>query len=81
MPHPFTWTPTPADRRRHASLDATPGPGFPTGTTVRTLCGHRLVAENTDMAWLWPTCDGCDKRTREIADLPAREEIRKATAR
>lgn len=42
MVHPFRWTP--AANERHASLDRSPGKGYPEGMVVETLCGkQRLV--------------------------------------
>lgn len=65
MPHPFHWVP--AEEQRHASLDARPGGGYPTGYRVTTLCGHDLVADDSALAWFWPTCAECNTRAHRLA--------------
>ncbi|GGI80879.1 hypothetical protein GCM10011581_17810 [Saccharopolyspora subtropica] len=67
-PHPFSWVP--AVGQRHASTDAKPAGGYPTGMTVQTLCGHQLIADNTETAWLWETCPECNAAARVLAGLP-----------
>ncbi|MBB5160058.1 hypothetical protein BJ970_007659 [Saccharopolyspora phatthalungensis] len=67
-PHFFSWVP--ADGLRHASTDAKPFRGYPTGFVVATLCGHQLAAENTDLAWFWETCRTCDDKAHELAKTP-----------
>ncbi|MGI8308790.1 zinc finger protein [Saccharopolyspora hattusasensis] len=67
-PHPFSWVP--ADGQRHASIDARPGGGYPTGVCVATLCGHQLIADNTDRAWLWETCPDCNAAAHVLAEVP-----------
>ena len=68
MPHPFRWVP--ADRQRHASGDRRPALGYPTGTVVKTLCGHQLVADNGPGAWLWETCPECNEKAHGLAGVP-----------
>ena len=71
--HAFHWVPS-ADQR-HASLDTKPANGnYPTGTCVKTLCGRHLVADNTDIAWLWPTCSECNSDAHKLAQ---REQSKK----
>ncbi|WP_246868998.1 zinc finger protein [Saccharopolyspora sp. ASAGF58] len=70
QPHPFHWVP--ADGQRHASTDARLGGGYPTRVCVATLCGHQLIADNTDRAWLWDTCPDCNAAAHKLAHyLPA----------
>lgn len=65
--HPFHWVP--AAGARHASLDVRPDGAlaYPSGTGVQTLCGQRLTADNSELAWLWETCRGCDAEARRIS--------------
>lgn len=70
MVHPFRWAP--AESQRHASLDRSPGKGYPEGTVVQTLCGKQLRAETSDVSWLWKTCPDCNIRARELASARAR---------
>ncbi|MEU5848920.1 zinc finger protein [Saccharopolyspora shandongensis] len=67
-PHPFHWVP--ADGKRHASADPRPGAGYPTGVCVETLCGRQLIADNTDLGWLWGTCPDCDAAAHKLARCP-----------
>lgn len=66
--YPFHWVP--AGGARHASTDARPDGAlaYPSGTGVRTLCGADLVADNSEVAWLWSTCADCNAAARRIAD-------------
>ncbi|GAA2817592.1 zinc finger protein [Saccharopolyspora taberi] len=68
--YPFHWVP--CEGSRHASLDARPAGGYPTGTEVTTLCGKRLPADNSELAWLWPTCPPCNREAHRLA-APALE--------
>ena len=53
--HEFHWVP--ANLQRHASTDTKPAHGnYPTGISVGTLCNRELNADNTELAWFWPTC-------------------------
>lgn len=64
--HAFHWVP--ASNQRHASLDTKPANGnYPTGMCVETLCGYEIGADNSEMAWLWPTCSDCHERAHHIA--------------
>lgn len=64
MPHPVAWVP--AEQVRHASTAAkSKGSDYPTGTEVKTLCGLNVIAVNSDVAWLWPTCANCYTAARE----------------
>ncbi len=70
MPHPFTWVP--AERARHASTDPKQkGRNYPTGTEVTTLCGQQVTADNSELAWFWPTCASCYAAARELAGIEA----------
>ncbi|MEV0055987.1 zinc finger protein [Saccharopolyspora shandongensis] len=63
QPYPFHWVP--AAGQRHASTDARPSGGYPTGMEVATLCGCRLDADNSELAWFWNTCPvAIGRRTR-----------------
>ncbi|GAA4852281.1 zinc finger protein [Saccharopolyspora rosea] len=65
-PHPFHWVP--AGGARHASADEKHAVGnYPTGTAVTTLCGDGVIAENTAVAWLWPTCATCNAEAHRLA--------------
>lgn len=66
-PHPFSWVP--ADGRRHATTDAKPRGGYH-GNRVQTLCDRRVCVDNSDIAWLWPTCPECNTSAHELADVP-----------
>ncbi|WP_461157171.1 zinc finger protein [Saccharopolyspora tripterygii] len=66
--YPFHWVPTNASR--HASTDRRPAGtlAYPTGTAVSTLCGLAgQVADNSELAWLWPSCPECYRAAVEIA--------------
>ncbi|GAA4837227.1 hypothetical protein GCM10025787_16730 [Saccharopolyspora rosea] len=65
--HPFHWVP--GDGARHASLDARPEGVFlhPTGAEVRTLCGLDVLADNSQLAWLWETCPECNAEAHRIS--------------
>ncbi|MEU5853203.1 zinc finger protein [Saccharopolyspora shandongensis] len=67
QPYPFHWVP--AAGLRHASTDARPegSLAYVTGTSVSTLCRQELSADNSEIAWLWPTCGGCDTEAHRIA--------------
>lgn len=60
----------PADGARHASIDTKPTGGYPTGMCVQTLCGHQLIADNTELAWLWETCPDCNAQAHKLARCP-----------
>ncbi|MDA3644948.1 hypothetical protein LZ318_03800 [Saccharopolyspora indica] len=66
QPYPFHWVP--AAGQRHASTDRRPegALAYPTGTSVATLCREQVVADNTEIGWLWPTCDGCNTEAHRI---------------
>lgn len=66
-PHPFSWVP--AEGKRHATTDAKPRYGY-RGTRVRTLCGRSVFAEDSDVAWLWPTWPGCNEGAHDLAEVP-----------
>ncbi|WP_407074752.1 zinc finger protein [Saccharopolyspora sp. SCSIO 74807] len=66
MPYPFHWVP--AAGQRHATLDARPGGGYPTGISVETLCGVQICADNSEFGWLWPTYPECAPETRRLAE-------------
>ncbi|WP_184727526.1 zinc finger protein [Saccharopolyspora phatthalungensis] len=68
-PQPFDWAP--AEGQRHASTDARPGSGYPTGFVVATLCGYQLRADNTEPAWRWETCATCKAKARKLSQAPA----------
>ncbi|MCI2418758.1 hypothetical protein MOQ72_15055 [Saccharopolyspora sp. K220] len=64
----FHWVP--ADGQRHASTDERPcGCSYPTGTQVMTLCWREVVADNSELAWLWATCPDCDIEVRRLAGV------------
>ncbi|MGW1679832.1 zinc finger protein [Saccharopolyspora sp. NPDC002376] len=65
--YPFHWVP--AAGWRHASTDRRPegALAYPTGTSVRTLCREQLSADNSEIGWLWPTCDSCNSEAHRIA--------------
>lgn len=65
--YPFHWVP--AAGERHASADRRPegALAYPTGTSVGTLCRERLSADNSEIGWLWPTCDGCNAEVHRLA--------------
>ncbi|KAA5829161.1 zinc finger protein [Saccharopolyspora hirsuta] len=67
QPYPFHWVP--AAGQRHASTDRRPegALAYPTGTSVATLCREQVVADNSEIGWLWPTCDGCNTEAHRIA--------------
>ncbi|MEV0704202.1 zinc finger protein [Saccharopolyspora sp. NPDC050389] len=67
--YPFHWVP--AEGRRHASLDSRPGVGYPTGMEVSTLCEQRLLAEDSELGWLWSTCGDCNAEAHRIAGTRA----------
>ncbi|MDI2030371.1 zinc finger protein [Saccharopolyspora sp. TS4A08] len=67
--YPFHWVPSAL--ARHASEDPRPEGTFvyPTGTSVSTLCGlTEQSADNSELAWFWPTCEDCYEKARKIAD-------------
>ncbi|MGW5644489.1 zinc finger protein [Saccharopolyspora sp. NPDC003752] len=68
QPYPFHWVP--AAGQRHASTDARPPGGYPTGMEVATLCGCRLDADNSELAWFWNTCPGCNRSAHALAGVP-----------
>ncbi|GAA2774214.1 zinc finger protein [Saccharopolyspora taberi] len=69
MTHPFRWAP--AANERHASRDTAPAGGlYPNGECVETLCGRELSVDNSDIAWLWPTCPDCNQVAHRIAGCP-----------
>lgn len=68
MPHPFRWQP--GEGKRHATLMPRPRGGFPDGTEVDTLCGTRVAADNSDIAWLWSTCTECNEQAHAMAGTP-----------
>ncbi|MEU5847405.1 zinc finger protein [Saccharopolyspora shandongensis] len=65
--YPFHWVP--AGGARHASLDSRPDGAlaYPSGTGVQTLCGYRLAADNSELAWLWETCAECGAVAKRLA--------------
>ena len=72
--HAFHWTP--AEQQRHASLDTKPANGnYPTGMCIETLCGRQLPADNSERAWLWPTCPDCNAEARRIASTEPQEPV------
>lgn len=61
--YPFRWRP--AEGERHA----TTAPKLEPGTQVEALYGDVVeLAVPDDLAWLWPTCVGCDKQAHVIAE-------------
>ncbi|WP_333777767.1 zinc finger protein [Saccharopolyspora oryzae] len=70
QPHPFHWVP--AEGQRHASTDERPSGSsiYPDGIEVTTLCEQTVMASTGEMAWLWPTCPGCNAAARARAGLP-----------
>ena len=66
-PHPFSWVP--ADGQRHATTDAKPRYGYH-AIRVRTLCDLRVLVDDSDVSWLWPTCPGCNEGAHELAEVP-----------
>lgn len=61
--YPFRWRP--AQGKRHATTAKRLEPQ----SQVEALCGELVeLAEPTDVAWLWPTCVGCDKQAHVIAE-------------
>lgn len=62
--HPFRWFP--AEGKRHATTE-TRVPG----QTVPTLCESTVVvADPTDLAWLWETCPSCDSTAHRMTATP-----------
>ncbi|RKT83771.1 zinc-finger [Saccharopolyspora antimicrobica] len=69
--YPFHWVP--AAGQRHASTDRRPegALAYPSGTSVTTLCREQVIADNSEIGWLWPTCDSCNTEAHRIArELP-----------
>lgn len=65
--HEFHWVP--AHHQRHASTDTKPAHGnYPTGMCVGTLCNRELNADNTELAWFWPTCPDCNTAAHHLAN-------------
>ncbi|MGI8308802.1 hypothetical protein [Saccharopolyspora hattusasensis] len=34
------------------------------------MCGHQLIADNTELAWLWDTCPDCNAAAHVLAGVP-----------
>ena len=66
--HPFRWTP--AEGKRHATTDRRRLAGIYTVfERVETLCGESVeVAEPTELAWLWGTCNACNEQAHRLVE-------------
>lgn len=65
--HPFRWVP--ADGGRHATADVRLAGAYAAGEVIGSLCGRSvMVAEGTEIAWLWPTCPECNHEARSLVE-------------